>query len=93
VVDTPPGEQGEQRPVFLAFPEHAVRLRRLLEVDDDLNELCADFDAVATAYRRGTRDDPALRDTTDEYHSLRIELEAEILDRLRQGIDPGATGV
>ncbi len=88
VVAALPAADDEDRPVFAAFPEHVRRLRLLLDVDGDFAELCADFDAVAHAYQRGTHDDPALSSAADEYHSLRIELEGEILAWLRQGSRP-----
>lgn len=88
MVVTSPAADDENRPVFESFPEHVRRLRLLLDVDEDFAELCSDFDSVANAYRRGTQDDPDLSSTADEYHSLRLELEGEILAWLRQGRRP-----
>ena len=76
------------RPVFVAFPEHERRLHLLLDVDAEFVELCEDFDAVVTAYEKGMHEDGALRSCADEYHSLRLELETEILLWLRQGSKP-----
>ena len=63
-----------------AFPEHRERLRALIGGDDDLDELCDDYDTVAHAYRRATSGEVSLAGAADEYHRLKLELEAEILD-------------
>lgn len=61
-------------------------MRLLLDADEDFRELCADFDVVVRAYERGTRHDSGSTDLADEYHSLRIEIESEILSWLRRGL-------
>ena len=75
------------RPVFEAFPEHLKRLVLLLDVEPDFVELCDDFDAVAIAYQRVVRANGEMA-AADEYHSLRLELEGEILEWLRRGGGP-----
>ena len=55
----------------------------MLEADEDFRELCADFDVVVRAYERGARDESGSNNVADEYHSLRIEIESEILTWLR----------
>ena len=77
------------RPVFNAFPEHLKRLLLLLDVEPEFVELCDDFDAVAIAYARVARANGELA-AADEYHSLRLELEGEILEWLRRGGGPRA---
>lgn len=79
------------RPVFKAFPEHLKRLRLLLDVEQDFIDLCDDFDAVVIAYQRNATAEEDLAAAADEYHSLRLELEGEILEWLRQGGVPRAT--
>ena len=76
------------RPVFKAFPEHLKRLVLLLDVEPNFVELCDDFDAVAIAYRKSASANDDLATTADEYHSLRLELEGEILEWLRHGRSP-----
>ena len=78
------------RPVFNAFPEHLKRLRLLLDVEPDFVELCDDFDAVVIAYQRSATANDELAAAADEYHSLRLELEGEILEWLRRGGGPRA---
>ena len=77
------------RPVFDAFPEHLKRLVLLLDVEPEFVELCDDFDAVAIAYQRVARANGEMA-AADEYHSLRLELEGEILEWLRRGGGPRA---
>ena len=79
------------RPVFDAFPEHLKRLVLLLDVEPEFVELCDDFDAVSIAYRRVTSADGEVA-AADEYHSLRLELEGEILEWLRRGAKPRVPG-
>ena len=79
------------RPVFDAFPEHLKRLVLLLDVEPEFVELCEDFDAVAIAYLRVASADGEAA-AADEYHSLRLELEGEILEWLRLGTKPGVRG-
>lgn len=70
-----------------AFSEHARTVVRLLRVDPDFAQLCDDFDAVVTAYRRASSGELS-SDIADEYHSLRLELEGEILEWVRHGSNP-----
>ena len=71
------------RPVYRAFPEHLASLQRLAASDETVREMCEHFDAVHTAYQRSIEsndiDSTAL---ADEYHSLRLELEGELLERI-----------
>jgi hypothetical protein len=73
--------------VVEAFAEHAPAVERLLCADVEFARLCEDFDAVVTAYRRASSGElpPGV---ADEYHSLRLELESEILEWVRCGSNP-----
>ena len=73
-------KRSPDRPVLDAFPEHRERLIVLFGAHPDLDELCDDYDTVALAYERATSGDVSLAGAADEYHRLRVELEAEILD-------------
>ena len=84
----PLSAEGGDRPVFAAFPEYQSRMRLLLDADEDFRELCADFDVVVHAYERGAHPDSGSSGTADEFHSLRIEIESEILSWLRRGYRP-----
>lgn len=76
----PVRKRSASRPVLAAFPEHREQLEALLGAHADLDELCDDYDAVVLAYGRATSGDESLAGAADEYHRLKIELEAEILD-------------
>ena len=73
-----------ERPSFQFFPECADLLRALITVDEQLSELCSNFDEVVAAHQANARASGAdASERADEYHALRIEIEAEILDRVR----------
>ncbi len=72
------------RPVLQAFPEYSDRLRALAEHDPAIGELCDEFDIVIDAHRRSLEGDQPSVARAREYHGLRLELEAELLDRLRE---------
>lgn len=81
------------RPVFEFFPEHADLLQALIDVEPDIADLCADFDAVVRAQRTNAASDTAsalMR--ADEYRGLRLELEADILSVLRDWPGPVLEG-
>ena len=68
------------RPVLDAFPENRARVIELIGSDEEFAELCDHFDEVATAHVRATAVDRADQlGHASEYHALRLELEAEIL--------------
>lgn len=68
------------RPVLDAFPEHRERLSELIDSDEGFAELCDHFDEVVAAHSRAATSDQASQHShASEYHSLRLELETEIL--------------
>jgi hypothetical protein len=76
---------GVDRPVYDSFPECADLLRALVRVDEQMLELCTDFDEVAAAHEASARSSGATAtERAAEFHSLKIEIEAEILDLVRR---------
>jgi hypothetical protein len=83
----------QSRPVFEFFPEHADLLQALIDSEPDIADLCADFDEVVKAQRTHAGEGTASSLVrADEYRSLRLELEADILGVLDDWPGPALAG-
>lgn len=73
------------RAVFDAFPESRDRVEALIADSVEFAELCENYDDVVAAHclAADTRKESPLGPAA-EYHLLRLELEAEILESLER---------